>query len=154
MRRRIESDGYDAERGIFVQAFGSSELDASLLLLPTFGFVPYDDERMVRTTDAVRRELDDHGLVRRYRTDDRLGGTEGVFVACTFWLTECLVRQGRITDARDVFARATATANDLGLFAEEFHPSDKILLGNFPLGLSHLSHISAAVELTNAVSSP
>jgi hypothetical protein len=147
MREAIEHEGYDADRGVFVQAFGSTELDAALLLLPSFDFVAYDDERMVRTTDAVRDELSEGGLLRRYRSDDRLAGTEGVFVACTFWLADCLVHQGRITDAQEAFGRAASTANDLGLFAEEFDPAGRALLGNFPQGLSHLSHIAAASAL-------
>ena len=150
IREAVETDGYDAERGIFVQAFGSSELDAALLLLPSFDFVAYDDERMVRTTDAVREELGEGGLLRRYRADDRLAGTEGVFVACTFWLVECLARQGRTAEAQNVFGAAAATANDLGLFAEEFDPQERSLLGNFPQGLSHLSHIAAASSLASS----
>jgi GH15 family glucan-1,4-alpha-glucosidase len=148
LRSAIETRGYDDERGIFVQAFGASELDAALLLLPTFDFVDYRDERMVRTTDAIRADLDDGGLVRRYRADDGLEGTEGTFVACTFWLVECLVHQGRLDEARHAFERAVATSNDLGLFAEEYDSSSGWLLGNFPQGLSHLSHIAAAVALT------
>lgn len=154
MREAIESDGYDTDRGVFVQAFGSKEFDAALLLLPTFDFVAYDDDRMVRTTDAVRHELSDDGLLRRYRGDDELGGTEGVFVACTFWLVECLARQGRSAEAQEVFGRAAATANDLGLFAEEFDPGSRRLLGNFPQGLSHLSHIAAAATLSAALPGP
>jgi GH15 family glucan-1,4-alpha-glucosidase len=150
IRTRIERDGYDAERGVFVQAFGSSELDASLLLLPIFDFVAYDDERMVRTVDAIREDLDDGGLLRRYRADDGQAGREGAFVACSFWLVECLVRQGRLSEARQVFERAAGCGNDLGLFAEEFDPAERELLGNFPQGLSHLSHIAAAVALTKA----
>jgi GH15 family glucan-1,4-alpha-glucosidase len=147
IRARIEADGYDAERGVFVQAFGSAEVDSALLLLPAFDFVDWADERMVRTVDAIREDLDAGGLLRRYRSDDGQPGTEGVFVACSFWLVECLVRQGRIADARHVFERAVAAGNDLGLFAEEFDPGAGTLLGNFPQGLSHLSHIAAAVEL-------
>jgi GH15 family glucan-1,4-alpha-glucosidase len=150
IRRSIETEGYDADRGVFVQTFGGSALDASLLLLPVFDFVAFDDERMVRTTDAVWSELAEDGLIRRYRADDDLEGTEGTFVACNFWLVECLAGQGRIAEARDVFAQTIATANDLGLFSEEFDTSSRSLLGNFPQGLSHLSHIAAAVALTRA----
>lgn len=151
IRETIERDGYDHDRGVFVQAFGTSELDAALLLLPAFDFLEYNDERMLRTTDAIREELDDNGLLRRYISDDGLEGREGVFVPCTFWLAECLAQQGRTKDARDVFGRAVATANDLGLFSEEFDPSSRILLGNFPQGLTHLSHIAAAVALIDAL---
>jgi GH15 family glucan-1,4-alpha-glucosidase len=151
IREAIETDGYDADRGVFVQAFGGSELDAALLLLPIVEFIPYDDERMVRTCDAVRDELSQDGLLRRYRADDGMAGAEGAFVACTFWLVECLVGQGRTAEAQDCFARAASTANDLGLFAEEFDPTHKRALGNFPQGLSHLSHIAAAAALTSSL---
>src|SRR3954451_10249061 len=88
--RRLPHRRPRVPRGL--HAFGRDDLDAALLLLPTVDFVAYDDERMVRTTDAVREELDDGGLVRRYRSKDRLPGREGSFVACTFWLAECLAR--------------------------------------------------------------
>jgi GH15 family glucan-1,4-alpha-glucosidase len=151
MRAAIEHDGYDTHRGIFTQAFGSGELDSALLLLPAFDFVDYTDERMVRTVDAVCDELDRDGLLLRYQSDDRLPGDEGVFVACTFWLAECFVRQGRIPEARATFGRAVSTANDLGLFSEEYAPATGDFLGNFPQGLTHLSHIAAAVALTEAL---
>jgi GH15 family glucan-1,4-alpha-glucosidase len=151
IRRSIEREGYDAERGIFVQSYGSRELDASLLLLPSFDFVGYEDEAMVRTTDAIMDELDDGGLLRRYRADDGLPGKEGVFVACTFWLSECLTYQGRLQEAREAFRRANATANDLGLFSEEFDPSPATMLGNFPQALTHLSHVTAAVALARTL---
>jgi GH15 family glucan-1,4-alpha-glucosidase len=146
-RAAVERRGYDPERGVFTQAFGRAELDAALLLLPSVGFVAWDDPRMRRTVDAVRRELEVDGLLLRYRTPDGLDGTEGTFVACTFWLAECLARQGRATEAHAAFARASATANDLGLFAEEYDPVTGTLLGNYPQALTHLSHIAAAVAL-------
>jgi GH15 family glucan-1,4-alpha-glucosidase len=148
VRSAVDERGYDAKRGTFVQAFGSAELDAALLLLPTFEFVAYDDERMVGTVDAVREDLDDgSGLLRRYRIDDGLEGEEGAFLACSFWLVECLAGQGRVEEARQVFERASATGNDLGLFSEEYSPQDERMLGNFPQGLTHLAHIGAAVSL-------
>jgi GH15 family glucan-1,4-alpha-glucosidase len=147
IRAAVERRGYDPGRGVFTQAFGRAELDAALLLLPSTGFVAWDDPRMLRTVEAVRRELEVGGLLLRYRTPDGLEGAEGAFVACTFWLAECLARQGRTAEARDAFARASATANDLGLFAEEFDPASGTLLGNYPQALTHLSHITAAVAL-------
>ena len=147
MRDAIESDGYDPDRGIFLRAFGEDQVDAALLLLPAFGFVDYDDERMVRTTDVIRVELDDDGLLRRYRSRDGLRGGEGVFIACTFWLAETLAHQGRLADAQEIFDRAAATANDVGLFAEEYDAKHQLLLGNLPQGLSHLSHLTAAIAL-------
>jgi GH15 family glucan-1,4-alpha-glucosidase len=154
IRESVDEHGYDHERETFVQAYGSGELDAALLLLPSVDFIAYDDPRMMTTTDAISDELDDHGLLRRYRADDGLGGEEGVFVACTFWLAECLARQHRIAPAQVAYDRATNTANDLGLYAEEYEPQRRELLGNFPQGLSHLSHIAAAVALAKGAGEP
>ncbi|MGI9033690.1 MAG: glycoside hydrolase family 15 protein [Acidimicrobiales bacterium] len=147
VRAAVEDKGYDQRAGTFVAAFGSTDLDAALLLLPSYDFVEYRDERMVRTVDAVRSRLGRDGLLLRYDIDDGLSGEEGCFVACSFWLAECLARQGRAEEARDVFDRSMATANDLGLFSEEYDPRAGELLGNFPQGLSHLSHVAAAVAL-------
>jgi GH15 family glucan-1,4-alpha-glucosidase len=147
MRKDIEKRGYDRKRGIFVRSYGSKEVDAALLLLPGVDFVAWDDERMVRTTDAIARDLSRDGLVMRYDTKDGLRGKEGVFVACTFWLAECLAHQGRRGEAREAFDRACRCANDLGLFAEEFDPKKGEMLGNFPQGLTHLAHVSAALAL-------
>jgi GH15 family glucan-1,4-alpha-glucosidase len=144
IREAIESEGYDTERGVFTQTFGGKELDAALLLLPKIEFVAYSDERMVRTTDAIREELDDSGLLRRYRNDDQ----EGAFLACSFWLVECLAHQGRLEEAQAVFDRVLSTSNDLGLFSEEYDTETGEMLGNFPQGLTHLSHIAAACALT------
>jgi GH15 family glucan-1,4-alpha-glucosidase len=150
VRRAIEEKGYDADRGVFIQAFGWPDMDASLLLLPLVGFIEFNDERMIRTTDAIMEELTEDGLLRRYRSgNDGLEGEEGVFIACSFWLAECLAQQGRLDLARKVFERALSTQNDLGLFSEEHDTRTKEMLGNFPQAFTHLSLISAAVTLTN-----
>lgn len=154
MRRDIEKRGYDPKRGIFVRSYGSKDLDAALLLLPGVDFVAWDDERMVRTAEAVRKELARDGLVRRYTAKDGLRGKEGVFVACTFWLAECLAHQRRRGEARAAFERACRCANDLGLFAEEFEPKKGEMLGNFPQGLTHLAHVSAALALEELEQNP
>jgi pentatricopeptide repeat protein len=152
IREAIESEGYDEDRGVFVQSFGGKGLDAALLLIPSFEFISYDDERMIRTTDAVREELDAGGLLLRYRpstgAEGSLEGEEGAFLPCSFWLAECLARQGRIEDAREVFDRAVSTGNELALFSEEYDPQTDQALGNFPQSLTHLSHITAAVALS------
>ncbi|MDP8947779.1 MAG: glycoside hydrolase family 15 protein, partial [Actinomycetota bacterium] len=111
-------------------------------LLPRAGFVDYNDERMVRTTDAIREELDDRGLIKRYRSEE-----EGAFIACSFWLAECLAHQGQLEEAQEVFDRALATGNDLGLFSEMYDTREEQMLGNLPQGLTHLSHITAALTL-------
>jgi GH15 family glucan-1,4-alpha-glucosidase len=148
IRRAIEQKGYNARRGVFVQAFSWPVMDAALLLLPTVGFVDFDDERMIRTTDAIRADLEEDGLLRRYRTgNDGTKNKEGAFLACSFWLVVCLARQGRLEEAHQVFDRVLSTGNDLGLFSEEYDPRSHGMLGNFPQGLTHLSLIAATVAL-------
>ena len=133
--------------GVFVQAYGDGDLDAAALRLPMIGLLPYDDERVARTADAILARLGDGGLVRRYDADDGMPGREGAFVACTFWAAQVLAEQGRRAEAEALFARALSTRNDLGLFAEEHDPRLDTALGNFPQALSHLSHIDAALAL-------
>jgi GH15 family glucan-1,4-alpha-glucosidase len=143
IREVVERDGYDEDRGVFVRVLFGDELDGALLMLPRVGFVDYDDERMIRTTEAIRKELERDGLVRRFRSAE----AEGAFLPCSFWLAEVLARQGKRDEATEVFDRACETANDLGLFAEEYDPDRDEMLGNFPQALTHLSHISAALAL-------
>jgi GH15 family glucan-1,4-alpha-glucosidase len=150
IQEAVEEHGYDQDRGVFVQCFGEPQLDAALLLLPVVGFVDFDDERMLRTTDAVRDELDANGFLYRYLGDDELAGKEGAFLPCSFWLAECYARQGRLPEARAVFDRAVGAASPLGLFSEEIDPGSGELLGNYPQTLTHLSHVTAMVALTEA----
>ena len=153
IREAVEGNGYSSERGVFTQSFEGDHVDASLTLLPMFGFVEYTDQRMVRTADAIIEDLDRDGLILRYqveKTDDGLRGREGTFLACSFWLAECLARQARHDVGRRYFDRAASTANDLGLFSEEYDTDTSQMLGNFPQGLTHLSHIAAAVALADA----
>jgi GH15 family glucan-1,4-alpha-glucosidase len=98
----------------------------------------------------VAEELSEDGLLRRHRSDDGLPGEEGVFIPATFWLVEVLAGQGRLQEAREAYDRAFATANDLGLFSEEYDPGERTALGNFPQALSHLSHLEAAIALAEA----
>lgn len=147
VRAAIEEHGVDHARGRFVAAFGATDLDAALLLLPDVGFVAYDDARMIATADAIGTELDAGGLIRRYTADDGLRDGEGSFLACSFWLAECWAWQGRLERARRLFERACACANDVGLFSEEYDCAGAQMLGNFPQGLTHLAHISAALAL-------
>ena len=150
IREAVETKGYDSGRGVFVQYFGTTNLDASLLLIPITNFVAYDDPRMLRTVAAIREDLDQDGFVARYRTtstDDGFASGEGRFLACSFWMAECLARQGDLERARAVFDRVSSTRNDLGLFSEEYDPIAKRMLGNFPQALTHLSHLQAAVTL-------
>jgi GH15 family glucan-1,4-alpha-glucosidase len=151
IRETIERRGYDSKRGVYVQAFGRSDMDAALLLLPTVEYIAWDDERMLRTVAAIREELGaGDGLLYRYRRDDGLEGDEGAFLCCSFWLAECLAEAGELDEARTIFDQAVARSNDLGLFSEEIDPRTGELLGNFPQGLTHLAHIDAAVALSQA----
>lgn len=141
--------GVDPERGTFVQYEGSTDLDASLLLLPLVGFLPGDDPRVVATVEAIERDLTDDGLVVRYRTDgvDGLEGDEGTFLLCSFWLVEALVLMGEHERAIELFERLLSLRNDVGLLAEEYDPSHGRMLGNFPQAFSHLGLVHAARRL-------
>ena len=143
-------DGFSAERNSFVQCFGGDTLDASLLLLPLVGFLPPEDPRIRGTVEAIGRDLMVEGLVRRYRTsetEDGLTGGEGVFLACSFWYVDNLVLQERHQEAREMFDRLLALANDVGLLAEEYDPVGRRQLGNFPQAFSHLALINTALNL-------
>jgi GH15 family glucan-1,4-alpha-glucosidase len=150
MREVIEEKGYDHQRGIFTQSFGSPHLDAALLLMPRVDFIPYTDPRMMRTTAAICEELDHDGLLLRYKSPDGLKHPEGVFLPCTFWLVECLAHQGRLDQAWKYYERAMACANDVGLFSEEFDVENQHMLGNVPQGLTHVSQITARLALAEA----
>ncbi len=148
------ADGFDAVRNSFTQSFGSAVLDASLLLLPAMGFLPAEDPRIVGTCEAIGRELMGNGLIRRYRTEDAkdgLSGTEGSFLACSFWYVDSLILQGRLAEARAMFERLLALSNDVGLLAEEYDPVAGRQLGNFPQGFSHLALVNTALNLEAAI---
>jgi GH15 family glucan-1,4-alpha-glucosidase len=154
LRERIHQDiceqGVSGKRGCFVQSYGAEELDASLLLLPMMGFVRATDARMVATVAAIQRDLTVDGLVLRYRTRESLDGLppgEGVFLACSFWLADNLRLQGRLDEARALFARLVGLANDVGLLAEEYDPVARRHLGNFPQAFSHVAMINSALKL-------
>jgi len=144
--------GFDEELNSFVQSYGSKEVDASLLLLSQ-GFLPPDDPRMVGTVRRIEEDLLQNGLVLRYRTKENVDGLppgEGVFLACSFWLVDNYVLQGRVEEARTLFDRLAALANDVGLLAEEYDPIAKRQLGNFPQAFSHVSLVNAALRLNQA----
>jgi GH15 family glucan-1,4-alpha-glucosidase len=150
IRAAVETHGVRARDGSFVESFGSEEVDAALLLLPTVEFVAYEDPRMLATAERIRTELAHGGLILRYRTEDGLVSREGVFLPCSFWLAECLARQGRTKEAVHLFEHTLTCANDLGLFAEEYAPELREPLGNFPQALTHLAHIAAALAIERA----
>ena len=146
-------EGYDAERGAFVQFYGGDRLDASLLMIPLVGFLPATDPRVAGTVEAIRRELTRDGLVERYRADrenvdvDGLPPGEGTFLPCSFWLVEVLALQGRTAEAEALFERLLGLANDVGLLAEEYDVDRGRLVGNFPQAFTHLALVDAAYTL-------
>ncbi len=145
--------GFDEKQNSFVQSFGATELDASLLLIPLVGFLHPDDERVHGTVAAVERRLLRNGLVLRYDTGagtDGLPEGEGAFLACSFWLADNYALLGRSQEARALFERLLALRNDVGLLAEEYDPVQKRQLGNFPQAFSHLALISTAHNLAGA----
>jgi len=135
----------------FVSAYGQTHSDASLLLLPIHGFLPPDDPRILRTIERTRQELGEGPFVHRYRTDDGVGGAEGAFVLCGFWLAEALAMAGQIEEAQRVFVAHAEASNHLGLLAEEIDPGSGELLGNFPQAFSHLGLINAAARIDVAL---
>jgi GH15 family glucan-1,4-alpha-glucosidase len=148
-------EGFDAERGSFVQSYGRKELDASLLMIPIVGFLPPDDPRVVGTVAAIERELTHDGFVDRYQTPDAdvsevdgLPGSEGAFLPCSFWLVDNLYLQGREDEARTLFERLLALRNDLGLLSEEYDPVEGCMLGNFPQAFTHLALVNSAFALS------
>ena len=150
IHREVCENGFDAELNSFVQSYGSTQIDASLLQLALVGFLPPDDPRIIGTIEAVEKHLMWEGLVKRYHTshvDDGLPPGEGVFLACSFWLVDNLALIGREDDARALLTRLAKLGNDAGLFSEEYDPVARRMLGNFPQAFSHVGLINSALNL-------
>ena len=143
--------GYDADLGTFVQSFGAKAVDASLLMLPSVGFLPIGDSRVRGTVAAIERDLLADGFVMRYRTEKQVDGLppgEGAFLACSFWLADVYILQGRRAEAERLFKRLVALCNDVGLLSEEYDMRAKRLAGNFPQAFSHVALANTAFNLT------
>jgi GH15 family glucan-1,4-alpha-glucosidase len=158
LRTQIHEDvcrnGFSDTLQCFVQAYGTEELDASLLLMPAVGFLPAGDRRVWNTVTAIEKKLVVDGLVRRYdtgRTDDGMAPGEGMFLACSFWLADAFVLLGRVKDAETLFERLLGLRNDVGLLSEEYDPKRGRLIGNFPQAFSHVSLINTAHNLSHSV---
>jgi len=155
LRARIHADvcenGFNSGRGSFVQSYGGTALDASLLMMPMVGFLPAHDPRVRATVDAIAKELTVDGLVMRYQDDaapDGLPPGEGTFLLCSFWLADNLILQGRMAEARALFDRLLDLRNDVGLLSEEYDSRGKRMLGNFPQAFSHVGLMDTALNLT------
>jgi GH15 family glucan-1,4-alpha-glucosidase len=138
------------ERGVFVQRYGGTTLDASLLLMPLLRFLPPDDPRIRATVLAIADELTEDGLVLRYRvdqTDDGLQGHEGTFTICSFWLVSALSEIGEHRRARELCEKLLSYASPLELYAEEIDPKTGRHLGNFPQAFTHLALINAVMHV-------
>ncbi len=157
LRDEIHADvcahGFDAKRNTFVQYYGGTGLDASLLLIPISGFLPPRDPRVLATIDAIQREICSGPFVWRYSTDegvDGLAGSEGAFLICSFWLVSALALAGRIEEAERNLDQLRALQNDVGLFSEEYDPAGRRLLGNFPQAFSHIGLLDSILTISEA----
>jgi GH15 family glucan-1,4-alpha-glucosidase len=151
LHQEICAKGFNKKLNSFVQSYGSKSLDASCLRLMLVGFLPVDDPRMVGTVEAIEKHLMKDGLVQRYdpvKSSDGLKGGEGTFLACSFWMVNCLWLIKRKQEATEMFDRLLALRNDVGLLSEEYDPKAKRMLGNFPQGLSHIALVHAAFTLS------
>jgi GH15 family glucan-1,4-alpha-glucosidase len=145
--------GFDRDLGSFVQSYGSQELDASLLLLSTMGFLPPGDPRIRGTIEAVERRLFVDGFLLRYNThtaDDGLPAGEGAFLACSFWLADAYMLLGRVDAARALCERLLKLRNDVGLLAEEYDTRAGRLVGNFPQAFSHVAIVNTTHNILRA----
>ncbi len=154
LRRTIHEEvcreGWNEGLGSFTQHYGGQAIDASLLLMPLVGFLPADDRRVAATIETIRRELSEDGLIRRTKAPAS-GPVEGVFLACSCWMADCLAMQGRREEARSQFERVLAVCNDVNLLSEEYNVPGRHLAGNFPQALTHLAVINTALGLCGPV---
>jgi GH15 family glucan-1,4-alpha-glucosidase len=150
MHREICARGFSEKRGSFVSHYATHRLDGSLLLIPLVGFLPIEDPRMAGTIAACEAELMEGGFVRRHKKP-AFGTEEGSFIACSCWLVNCMILQGRNEEARALLSRISGIANEVGLLSEEYHVREGRLLGNIPQALSHLAFINAALSLSGPV---
>jgi GH15 family glucan-1,4-alpha-glucosidase len=151
LHKEICAKGFNKRLNSFTQSYGSKTLDASCLRLGIAGFLPMDDPRIVGTVEAIQKQLTKDGLVQRYdpvKSPDGLKGTEGTFLACSFWMVINLWLMGRTGEATDMFQRLLALRNDVGLLSEEYDPVAKRMLGNFPQALSHIALVHAAFAIS------
>jgi GH15 family glucan-1,4-alpha-glucosidase len=150
IRAEVLDKGFDRHLNAFVQFYGSTSADASLLMLPSLGFLPADDPRMAGTVALIRKQLAWNGLIARYPTTPDVDGLppgEGTFLLCTFWLADVLALQGNYEEAEAIFEQLLALRNDVGLLAEQYDPIARRQLGNFPQGFSHVGLINTARNL-------
>jgi GH15 family glucan-1,4-alpha-glucosidase len=155
VREEILTRGFNKSRNSFTQHYDTTEVDASLLVIPQVGFLPGDDPRVLGTIEAVEKDLLRDGLLLRYRTEtgvDGVAGDEHPFLACSFWLVSAYAHAGRTEDARELMERLLTLCNDVGLLSEEYDVRGARMAGNFPQAFSHLALVGAAMTLQDAPS--
>ncbi|MGB9090944.1 MAG: glycoside hydrolase family 15 protein [Pseudomonas farsensis] len=153
IHREVCEHGLDAGGDYFVQAYGSSDMDASLLQIALTGFLPASDPRFLRTLEQIEQRLLRNGLLLRYDSDtctDGLTAGEGTFLVCSFWLADVYVLLGRHAQAQALYESLTGLCNDVGLLAEQYDPAGQRMLGNFPQAFSHIGIINTALNLHRA----
>jgi len=157
VHQEVCEKGFDRNKNSFVQYYGSTEPDASLLMIPLVGFLPADDPRVLGTVACIERELLHDGFVCRYNPQTEVDGLppgEGAFLACTFWLADNYVLLGRYQEAQQLFERLLGLCNDVGLISEEYDPQTRRLVGNFPQAFTHVALINTAMNLRRQVGHP
>ena len=154
IKREVCEKGYNSKRGAFTQYYGATELDASVLLISDVGFLDADDPRIVSTMKVLQRDLMQDGFLRRYELPpggtsevDGLAGSEGAFLACSFWMANALELSGQHEEAVELFERLLALRNDVGLLSEEYDPRYGRLVGNMPQAFSHVPLVQTALNL-------
>jgi GH15 family glucan-1,4-alpha-glucosidase len=153
VRDEVLTKGFNTERNTFTQHYDTTEVDASLLLIPLIGFLPPDDTRVLGTIAAIEQDLVRDGFLLRYRTEtgvDGLSGDEHPFLACSWWLVSAYAVCGKVDKATELMDRLVGLFNDVGLVSEEYDPVNRRMVGNFPQAFSHLAFIGAAHALAAA----
>ena len=151
IHNEICQKGFDQDRNTFVQYYGATDLDASLLMIPLVGFLPITDPRVKGTVSAIERDLMIDGFVARYATKPEVDGLppgEGAFLPCTFWLADNVAMLGRFDEAIAIFDRLLALSNDVGLLSEQYDPASRRLVGNYPQAFTHVSLVNTAYNLS------
>jgi GH15 family glucan-1,4-alpha-glucosidase len=157
VHREVCAKGFDGAKNSFVQYYGSTEPDASLLMMPLVGFLPASDPRVAGTVACIERELLHEGFVLRYKAHEEVDGLppgEGAFLPCTFWLADNYVLLGRQQEAENVFRRLLGLCNDVGLISEEYDPQTQRLVGNFPQAFTHVGLVNTAMNLSRQTNNP
>ena len=149
VKKDIMKHAWSEKKQAFTQHYGSDDLDASVLLMETYGFIEAKDEKYVSTVLTIQKELEHDGLMYRYKNEDDFGTPKSAFTICSFWLINSLYKIGRKKEARDKFDTLLGYSNHLGLFAEDIDFETKRMLGNFPQAYSHLAIIETAINFSS-----